>query len=172
MYRKILCCLYDKKDDIDFKEHNIDNTKQFHISGTKKARIVNILDGDTITIILKLCDNYYKFNMRLYGIDTPELKSNDKKLRDISLRAKNRLYELITNEKLYEKNIRKQLNNNIYIKTIKFIEKNDKYGRLLGEIYTDQNISMCDILINEKLVYKYDGKKKLTEQEQIIYLKT
>ena len=59
------------------------------------------------------------------------------------------------------------LNNNvflIYVKCYNF----DKYGRLLCDISKNYK-SKCfsDILFEEKLAYKYTGKTKLTELEQL-----
>ena len=53
----------------------------------------------------------------------------------------------------------------------------DKYGRLLGWLFSKDSIktvpieqSFNHILIKEKLAYKYEGKTKLTEEEQTTLL--
>ena len=45
----------------------------------------------------------------------------------------------------------------------------DKYGRLLTNVFLNKedDKSISDILLEEKLAYKYNGDTKLTEEEQI-----
>jgi endonuclease YncB( thermonuclease family) len=54
----------------------------------------------------------------------------------------------------------------VFIKCYEF----DKYGRLLADVYINYNDinskSISEILLNENLAYKYDGGKKLSEDEQ------
>jgi endonuclease YncB( thermonuclease family) len=135
------------------------------------AKVIDIYDGDTVTCAFKLFDNYYKFAVRLYGIDTCELKSKN---REQALRARMRLYELVTKMSSKEidlgiarKNLRTVLENSECIVILK-CGKFDKYGRLLGTLYaTDNNEqSFNQILVSEKLAYPYFGDKKLTDDEQ------
>ena len=103
-----------------------------------KATVINVYDGDTITcnidcgfgVILK------NQKIRLYGIDTPELRGEDKKE---GLEIRNILRDKI-------------LNKEILLKTIK--DKKGKYGRWLGIIFFDnQNIN--DWLIENNYAEKY-----------------
>jgi endonuclease YncB( thermonuclease family) len=88
----------------------------------------------------------------------------------IATNARKRLFELVTkqtsdlSDSFLSDNV-----NLVYIKCKDF----DKYGRLLGDVYrTDEDDkSFSEILMEEKLAYFYDGKKKLTEEEQIEMLK-
>jgi endonuclease YncB( thermonuclease family) len=153
----------------EFKKYD-DRTPIFSLNGKNTlCRVIDILDGDTIKIIIPLFDNFYKFSVRLNGIDTCELKSNNEENKKLGIKAKVRLTELICNENIsLDKNeLKKLLNNNvflIYVKCYNF----DKYGRLLCDISKTNN-SRCfsDILLEEKLAYKYIGKKKLNETEQL-----
>jgi len=61
-----------------------ENTEKY-IPPIKKGRVIKIYDGDTITIAAKLPNFYfwnkspiYRFNIRLNGIDCPEIKSKNK----------------------------------------------------------------------------------------------
>lgn len=149
------------------------NTPLFSLNGKKTfARVVNVTDGDTISVVLPIFDNYFKFNVRLNGIDTCEIHSKNEIIKDKGLKAKYRLIELLCPfEKI----------NNIICSTRKHIidlfDKNicliwlecldfDKYGRLLGNIYIDNKTkNVSNILIEEKLAYKYDGSTKLKEED-------
>ena len=94
-----------------------------------KAFVTDVYDGDTITckIDLGFKINAYKQKIRLYGIDTPELRGEE---RERGLYYRDKLREKI-------------LNKDIILKTIK--DKRGKYGRILGIIYLD------DLNINEWL---------------------
>jgi endonuclease YncB( thermonuclease family) len=106
--------------------------------------VFNVHDTDTISILFKFNDQVVKYNLRLDGVDAPELKSEIEIERELCIKGTNFLKELI-------------LNKIIKIKTIKA----DKYGRLLSNIYSygdDQCIN--DLLITMGFCKQYDGGKK------------
>jgi len=154
-----------------YKEHNDKNTKDFNFNDyVNYCRVINILDGDTIKVIINVFGNFYKITLRLNGIDCCETKSKNQDNKDLGIKAKLRLFNIITNKEITndKKEIKKELNNNTYLIWGKFLDF-DKYGRVLADIYKnkDDTLSISEILINEKLAYYYDGKTKLTEKEQI-----
>lgn len=156
-----------------FNNSTLDNTSTLTLDGnTLYGKVVDIYDGDTCTIILPFKDKPYKFNVRLAEIDTCEMKSKSPLNKELALKARNRLLELITEQKSQledRKNIRQLLNSNNFILSVK-CGKYDKYGRLLCWLYKKdklETVSFNQILVNEKLAYNYNGKKKLTEQEQL-----
>jgi endonuclease YncB( thermonuclease family) len=166
--------------------YNIHNTPKFSLNllfkdELVKARVVNIYDGDTITCILPINNKYYNFKIRLAGIDTCEIKSKCEENKNLAIKAKKRLCQLIipdfkiddeTNKEL-NKELDKILNEKCYIIKIKLGDF-DLYGRVLGWLFDkDANIdtpieqSFNNILINEHLAYSYQGKTKLTDSEQV-----
>lgn len=88
-----------------------------------KAYVTDVYDGDTITCIIDCGFNIgmQKTKIRLYGINTPELRGEDRKLG------------LFVRDELRKK----ILNKHIFLKTIK--DKKGKYGRYLGKIYIKDN---------------------------------
>lgn len=147
------------------------NTPFFNLNGLKSyARVVDITDGDTINCVIPLFNNYYKFNFRLSGIDTCEMKSKNELNKKLAIEARDLLFEIITNNKL--KNLSKQeisqiLNEDVYLVWIECLNY-DKFGRVLAKISLNENSeSFSEILINKKLAYKYNGEKKLSEEEQL-----
>ena len=157
----------------DFENYKYDNTISLFTNINMMVRVVDIYDGDTCTVVIKLHDTYYKHSVRLCGIDTCEMKSKDAINKQNAILARNRLYSMVTNTKLddikYTRNeIRKLLNNNVYMCYLK-IQCLDKYGRFLGNLYTNDKSTenFSDIMIKEHLAYKYDGG---TKQEGIIEL--
>jgi micrococcal nuclease len=86
-----------------------------------KAYVTDVYDGDTITCIVDCGFNLgiQKTKIRLYGINTPELRGED---REIGIFVRDELRKKI-------------LNKHIFLKTIK--DKKGKYGRFLGKIYIE-----------------------------------
>jgi endonuclease YncB( thermonuclease family) len=158
----------------NFKDYNIDNTDFFSLKGLNtEARVVNVVDGDTLVLIIFLFDKYFKFYSRISGIDTCEVRSNNKEIKEFGLAAKYRIIELLCpNKKISEimcitkKQIIDLFKENICIVKIECFEF-DKYGRLLANIFTTKNINLAKTLLEEKLAYQYDGKTKLNEEEQL-----
>jgi len=145
------------------KELTYDNTPVFSFNGRIfLSKVLDVYDGDTLTITIKFEDQYHRINCRLNGIDTPELRSHDEDEKEAAKLAKNHLIFLLLGLKITDENsrdgIRKlcSLNNTIVkVKCLDF----DKYGRLLVELYKD---SVC---INEKMISdgfagSYDGGTK------------
>lgn len=146
-----------------FSQFSYDNIPEWNLNGKHfYAKILDIYDGDTITITIKIDGKYYRMNCRLHNIDTPELRSQDEKEKHAAKLARNHLIFLLTNQKVNLDISRKE------IKQICF-EKNpvplinclefDKYGRLLISIFVG---SIC---INEKMIEdgfagQYSGKTK------------
>ena len=128
------------------------------------VEVISVLDGDTVAVAIPIFMQFgsskyeksgiYRFNIRLYGIDTGELKSKDPEQSALAHKAKNRLNELIN-----------ECQNKIFVKLLKY----DKYGRILGELYSKdpfepetsvQTGSINQILLSEGLAKSYFGGTK------------
>ena len=93
------------------------------------AEIIKVYDGDTVTAVVDLgFDVKVKMKLRLLGIDTPELRGDE---RPEGLVSRDYLRGMI-------------LDKNVLIETKK--DKSGKYGRMLATIYLD------DLNINEHLI--------------------
>jgi endonuclease YncB( thermonuclease family) len=152
---------------------NTNELKKFDLNGTTGNFYVDsVYDGDTITILIpmnihiydmishvqldKSTDSnssntvhLYKVKIRLFGIDTPELKpsknlSNREEHIKKAKEAKEFLSEMILGK---------------IIKT-EFLS-NDKYGRPLCKIYFN-NTYLNDLMIEKGFAKKYDGGTKDT----------
>jgi endonuclease YncB( thermonuclease family) len=158
----------------DWLKYNINTTTTFSLKNTEcYARVVQIHDGDTLTAIIPLFGSYYKFSIRLHAIDTCEMKSKNEVIEKLSLDARHRLINLMTNKNASEiGDVKKYLLANVVLVYVKCHDF-DKYGRVLATVSqspTDGE-SFSEILVKEKLAYVYTGKTKLTEEEQIAMLK-
>lgn len=114
------------------------------------ARVVNVHDPDTITVVFEFNNQLVKINIRIDGVDAPELHSSVQAEVDACVKGTNALKELID-----DKVIRVELG------------KFDKYGRVLSRLYTidpiDETGLSCinDYLIQHQYVRSYDGGKKV-----------
>lgn len=159
-----------------FKDYDI-HTKSFSLHGQETfCRLVDIIDGDSLVVILPVFDNYYKYHIRINGIDTCEMKSKNPENKTLALQARCELLNIITKNN-HDFNISKDemkriLNSDVYILYLECREF-DKYGRLLANIYLDDSkqISLSKHLINKNLAYIYTGDTKLSESEQLKKLK-
>ena len=165
-------CFSSSYDQSKFEPYTFELTPEFSLKDQELvARVVDIYDGDTITVVLNIFNKFFKFTTRLSGIDTCEMKSKENANKELAYKARNRLVQLITSTipgiEIPRSEIRRILNNKVYLIKIK-CGQFDKYGRLLGEIYVkNESLSLNQILINEKLAYSYDGKTKYTEEVQV-----
>lgn len=71
----------------DIEEFNLDG--QVHL-----AKCVNVYDGDTCKVVFWFGGELTKWTIRLYGIDTPELRGVDADTKKKGLAARDRLREL------------------------------------------------------------------------------
>lgn len=102
-----------------------------------KAKILSIVDGDTLDVIVDLGFRItITQRVRLYGINTPE------RGQEGYLEAKNALVPYIGADV-----------------TIKSYKPEDKYGRWLGAVYASDR-SLSDILIAEGHGVPYFGGKR------------
>ncbi len=123
----------------------IDDFVQYDLNGRwLVAKILRIHDGDTYTIGWKEGDRFVKTNIRLVGIDTPELRSKS----NGGLEAK--LCRLGRNWL-----ISKHLNQVVSVECLSM----DKYGRLLANIYEypQKTVSFNQMLIDNKFARTYGG---------------
>lgn len=133
------------------------DTPEFSLKDRYKlCKVVNIYDGDTCKVVFSLNNELHKWNIRMAGYDTPEMRpSRSDPNRDAEKAAaiisRDYLKSLIMNE-----------NQLVYIKCGDF----DKYGRLLGEIFINKGdeTSVNQMMIDGEYGYQYGGgtKKKFS----------
>lgn len=125
--------------------HNLDYSKvpKFSLNNhVYQAKVVSVYDGDTITVVFKFFDTFYRWSCRLNGIDTPELKSKDPDEKAMAIKARDFLREKILGQ----------------IVTLTCGDF-DKYGRLLATIeYKNQNINT--LMVDNGFAVSYYGGTK------------
>lgn len=108
--------------------------------------VCKVYDADTITVVSKLDfktgDNFFRFSIRLLGIDAPELRTKNEIEKKISIEARDALRKII----LYKV---------VRLETF----ETDKYGRLLCNVYYN-GINLNQWLLDEHYAVSYDGGTK------------
>lgn len=89
--------------------------------------VLGVVDGDTVDLMVDLGFSvHHKIRVRLYGVNTPESRTKDAAEKEMGLKAKEFTKDWLTNHKV------------VFIKTI--VDKNEKYGRVLAEIYSSGDV--------------------------------
>jgi endonuclease YncB( thermonuclease family) len=137
-------------DMIDVTVYDVDKVKPFNFLNLKlRCYVSQVYDADTCTLIVPFYGKPFEVKCRLHGIDSAEIRTKN------------------LNEKQYAIYSRDYLRNMILDKVVWVIcGKMDKYGRLLGDIYTNKE-DMLELkngvsqhLINKNMAYPYSGKTK------------
>ena len=106
--------------------------------------IVSVYDADTITALLDIGFNFsYKIKLRLWGINTPEIKTKDDRERKFGEEARKFVEQLVLNKWLR-------------IKTY----KSEKYGRYLADVYLEDDTLLNELLIEKGFAREYFGEKR------------
>ena len=144
-----------------------DNAPKRTFNGvTQLVKLVDVYDGDTIKIITRLTEQEQlaMYSLRVYGIDTPELRTRNELEKRAAQSAKTSAVQFLSTSPLV---------------WIEFMQE-DKYGRLMGKVYsTRKNTHVCgpstyvkhkslaDHLLQRQQAKPYFGKTKVgwTTQE-------
>tara|TARA_Y100000389_G_C17459128_1_gene520342 strand:- start:2109 stop:2672 length:564 start_codon:yes stop_codon:yes gene_type:complete len=121
------------------------NTPKF-IPDIKYGKVIKVYDGDTITVAAQPYPNsdFFRFSIRLFGIDTPELISKDAVEKKAAKFVKYKLETLI----LYKF---------VHIDVMHY----DKYGRIVAKIFINtMHTDVSTWLLENNYALKYDGGTK------------
>ena len=153
-------------------------TPLFSLNGVKTwARVVDVYDGDTLTCVLPVFDRMYRFQVRMMGIDTCEIRSKNPANKERAIRARDRLIQLVTGGAANQRGMSKKEIDALFEREVHLVWLHclefDKYGRLLGAVYASDHAGaepFSDVLVRERLAYSYTGDTKLTEEQQLAIL--
>lgn len=110
------------------------------------CKIVRVVDGDTVDVDVDLGFNLWKHGerIRLFGIDTEEVRTKDAEEKASGLEAKAAVERMLHKGGTYRL----------------VTEEKDKYGRYLGYIYVAGKVSVNDALLRAGLAVPYTGQSK------------
>lgn len=134
--------------------------KNFSFKGkTFTVKVVDVYDGDTITVIMRRFGNLEQYRVRLMGFDSPEMKPprnhpNREQEINAARKSKNAL-----------KNRIEESSNSVMLLQC---HGWDKYGRILGTLWLPRCFYKCrwrreninDYMIRHNYGYRYDGGTK------------
>lgn len=125
----------------DLLKNSFDNLKKFTFEGIiTKAKVTDVYDGDTITIVFYYHNIPIKDNFRMIGYDSPEIKPRkDIQNRNLHITAAKHVKEFLRN---------KLLNQIVWVK----FSHEEKYGRLMGDIYMINPNSKNKFIGNEDCI--------------------
>jgi endonuclease YncB( thermonuclease family) len=109
------------------------------------GKVIKVYDGDTITIASKLPianSPTYRFSVRLFGIDSAEMKGKTFSEKEEAIKARDALRALILGKTVTLRNV-----------------STEKYGRVLATVYLG-DINICDWMLQHKYALPYDGGTK------------
>lgn len=112
-----------------------------------RAEVTSVYDGDSLRAVLDMgLSVRMKASCRLYGIDTPELRSRVPGEKEAAQEARDFVKGLIMGQ----------------VVVIESIEKPDKYGRLLVRVWTEDGVCVNERLLEEGMARPYDGGEKIS----------
>lgn len=113
--------------------------------------VKTVVDGDTLKLDMDLGFGIWKLNQsfRLVATDAPEIHSDNPLEVQAGLAVKSFVTTLMCPEACKPA-----------IKTMVESHELDKYGRVLGEIYTPRGEALSRLLLDMKAVKAYSGAKK------------
>lgn len=120
-------------------------TPKFTLEGlTTQAKCVRCYDADTVHLVFGVpgTNSFYKWNCRLLGIDSAELRSKNPAEKAYAIKARDYLRGQI-------------LDQIVQVSCDKF----DKYGRVLVTI-VHNGVNLNQDLVEKKYAYSYDGGTK------------
>ena len=123
---------------------------------TYRAKVVRVIDGDTVDVDIDLGFGIWQKNerVRIMGIDTPESRTRDRVEKLFGLASKKRLKELLSKQCILKTEINKNGE-----------DMKGKFGRVLGDFVADDGRMITDILIEEGYAVAYHGQSKDDVQE-------
>ena len=111
----------------------------------KIEKLIKVIDGDTVDVRLDLgFHTFVEKRVRLHGINTPEIRTRDKKVKGRGLKARERLKELCVRGR-----------GDFVLESVGL----GKYGRVIGILLND-NVNLNRMLVMEGHAEKYDGGKR------------
>jgi len=120
-----------------------------------RAKILKVLDGDTVQVDLDLGFNIVLANqkVRLAGIDTPESRTANAEEKPRGLLSKKKLSEKLP------------VGSYAMIETMKPDSNDDKFGRILGVFITEDGTRVNQWMIDNNYAVLYLGENKELVQE-------
>lgn len=128
---------------------------KFPFAGYHFVKFISNYDADTVTVLFHEHKGF-QFNLRINGVDSPELRSKVPVIKQHAITAKEFVSGLLVKGEIYIANFHCW----------------DKYGgRIVADLFINDE-SLADMLIERKLAVKYDGNTKLTDTDWVNFIES
>ena len=123
---------------------------------TYRAKVVRVIDGDTVDVDIDLGFGIWQKNerVRIMGIDTPESRTRNKIEKKFGLAAKAKLKSILGKDTVLKTTINK-----------KGLDMKGKFGRVLGDFLQDDK-SVAKTMCETGHAVAYFGGAKANTQKQ------
>lgn len=122
-----------------------DAKRRAPFAGPVRAEVVTVLDGDTFLADAEIWPGQtLRVNIRIRGIDAPEMKSRCVEERVAALKARDRLSQLMSKGAVSLTNIG----------GAKY------YGRVLADVRAGNGVEIADMLVKQGVVRRYGGGRR------------
>jgi micrococcal nuclease len=134
--------------DTEMENATYENLQPF-VPEIKRGKIVRVYDGDTVTIATRIgvdgieIPKLFRFNVRLLGIDTPEMRTKNQTEKALALKSRDALNKYIIHKM-------------VTLTSVSY----DKYGRILADIIMEDGTNVSDWMLENGYAVKYDGGTK------------
>lgn len=155
---------------MDWASHTFANTPAFGLQGVEgEARLVDCYDGDTCKVLLSIpwAGGAVRLaTLRLSGIDAPEMATHDPVEKDLAVRARDRMLNLLCPAGFPQRTLpysKKEVKQTLEARTVLVhvtCEEQDKYGRCLAVLHNTDGACINTTLLCEGLGDPYDGGTK------------
>ncbi|KAG5191336.1 putative nuclease [Tribonema minus] len=146
LLRKLSALVCGSHNGIDWQDVTYDSCEKYLPAHDGDiAKVIRVIDGDTVHLALKNNGNFVRLSCRLQGIDTAEMRSKDSDEKDLAERAKSVLAGACDNKLVTLSNV-----------------SLEKYGRLLADLtVVGSDVTLSQVMLNlPELCHAYDGGKK------------
>jgi endonuclease YncB( thermonuclease family) len=138
-----------------------DNTPVLDLAGHETiARVLDVYDGDTLTVAMAWKDGIYRFTIRLLGINAEEIKGTTGDTKERANLARVLLAQNVSggtfpvDSKTTRAILRRSLGQHdcrVRVACKSF----DKYGRVLANVYTVDGVCLSKVLLESGLARAY-----------------
>lgn len=136
-------CFSSKLESSNLEKTTYDNT-EVYIPKFKKCKCVKVYDGDTLHVTAEMDGRISRFMIRMYGYDSPEIRTKNPKEKEDAYKAKKALEDRVLNK----------------IVDIKILPIHEKYGRLLATLHDSDGESINDWMMKNGYGVPYSGGTK------------
>jgi micrococcal nuclease len=125
-------------------EADLEKVREFSLENLETSgRVSSCYDGDSARIVFAHEGSIFRWTCRLFGIDTPEIRTKNPKEKELAYKAKEALENMTIGKKIKVR-----------------CHEIDKYGRVLVTLTDEDGLNISDKLIEQGLGRAYFGGKK------------